>query len=108
MKLNIGAKGFELHDAQRYIIDQGIAKLNRYLKHTPQDLINSNVVISCHHTPGPVFTSHLYLELPDQKISSSSTSHKFNMAFKDSLSKLMRQLRKRKTKAVDLKKNPSK
>ncbi len=108
MKLNIGAKGFELHDAQKYIIDQGIAKLNRYLKHTPQDLINSNVIISCHHTPSPVFTSHVYLELPDQKISSSSTSRRFNMAFKDSLNKLMQQLRKRKTKALNLKKNSSK
>lgn len=101
MKLNIAAKGFDLHEAQKFIIDRGMAKLNRFLKNTPQDLIDSNVMISCHHNPTPSFTSHLYLELPDQKISAIASSHKFNLAFTQSLNKLMQQLRKRKTRLMN-------
>jgi len=97
MQTQIQARSFELHPAQKFVVDRGLAKVGRLLKHVPSELLLANVVISCHHTPDPVFTSHLYLEMPSQKITSSATNRKFAIAFNESLNKLMRQLRKRKT-----------
>jgi len=97
MQTQIQSKGFELHDAQKYLINKSTSNVERYLNQLSYTQPNINVVASCHRSPRPIFTVHVYLELSSDKISAIATSRRFAQALNESMDHLKRQIRKRKT-----------
>jgi len=94
MDYHISSKGFELREAQKFSIDRGMAKIDRLCKNFESELVHGNVVISCHQEGTPVFTSHVYLELPGAKLSAMATARKFGLSYNQALKKLRTQLKK--------------
>lgn len=95
--MQIKTKGFDLHPAQNFVINKGYQRIKRIIKYLPEDLVVFNVVISCHHQKSPVFTTHFYLDTPNGKFSSMASSRKFHLSVGESVDRIMRQLRKKKT-----------
>lgn len=97
MQYSVQAKGFELSPAQDFIIKKGISKLLRYCKNFNDDAITAQVMVS-YHNPPKNFGTHIFLEVPGNKMSAVTNGFKFNQAYNEVVEKILSQLRKHKAK----------
>lgn len=100
MNIQITSRKFKAKDSLKDYIKEEIKKLERFY----DSVIDVNVVLSFTHLTDSIKTAELTVKIPGKVISVSSDSGEFEKSVDASIEKVIRQLKKIKTKRITRKK----
>lgn len=100
MNIQITSRKFRAKDSLKDYIKDEISRMERYY----DQVLDVNVVLSFTHVTDSIKTAELTVKIPGKVISVSSDSEEFEKSVNASIEKVIRQLKKIKTKRITRKK----
>lgn len=100
MNIQITSRKFRAKDSLKDYIKDEISRMERYY----DQVLDVNVVLSFTHVTDSIKTAELTVKVPGKVISVSSDSDEFEKSVNASIEKVIRQLKKIKTKRITRKK----
>lgn len=101
MNIQITSRKFRAKDSLRDYIKEEMKRLERFF----DQILDVNVVLSFTHVTDSIKTAEIIVKVPGKVISVSSDSDEFEKSVDASIEKVIKQLKKIKTKRIDRKKS---
>lgn len=97
MNITITARKFKAHPSLKDYINGEIKSLEKY----NYDILSADVILSYQNTKDSVKTAEIILQVPGQTLNATETSDDFKKSINIANEKLIRQLKKLKTKRIE-------
>jgi len=101
MNIQITSRKFRAKDSLKDYIKEEMKRLERFF----DQILDVNVVLSFTHVTDSIKTAEIIVKVPGKVISVSSDSDEFEKSVDASIEKVIKQLKKIKTKRIDRKKS---
>lgn len=98
MKINITARKFKAHETLKEFINAEVSSLTKF----SDEIMDADVILIFQNSATSIKTAEIILKLPGQILTATETTDEFHKSVSAAVQKLVRQIKKHKTKKIKI------